>query len=223
MVTRTLKGALRAHGRQIRRKSALTTADLHQLISSFVLDKSLEPLTLNDALFITLLLTGFFGLLRLGELTLPNDPSIVNPSKTVQRTTLRMTSANYQFMLPANKVDPFFEGNRIIIRSTDDVLNPRSHFLRYLAMRDSRFPFHSQLFLDESGSIPTRRWFLSKLHQFLPGEYGGQSLRAGGATWLAQIGTPPHIIQAIGRWNSDTWKIYIRQHPILLQSLTTHS
>ncbi|KIJ94651.1 hypothetical protein K443DRAFT_110073, partial [Laccaria amethystina LaAM-08-1] len=53
------------------------------------------------------------------------------------------------------------------------------------------------------------------------------SLRAGGATSLAENGVPPSIIQAIGRWPSDAFKIYILKSPVLIQALlfgqTTHS
>jgi hypothetical protein len=120
---------------------------------------------------------------------------------------------------PSRQQDRPFEGNRIIIRATSDYLDPRSHFLRYLKQRDRAFPFHSHLFLDQTGSVPSRHWFLQRLHQCMPIDYGGQSLRAGGATWLAQLGTDSSIIQASGRWKSDTWRIYIRQHPLLLQAL----
>ena len=42
---------------------------------------------------------------------------------------------------------------------------------------------------------------------------------AGGATTLAELKIPPHLIQAAGRWSSEAWKIYIRKHPILLAHL----
>ncbi len=45
----------------------------------------------------------------------------------------------------------------------------------------------------------------------------GQSMRAGGATGLAEDGTAPHIIQATGCWLTDTFQIYIQKNPVLLQ------
>jgi hypothetical protein len=44
-------------------------------------------------------------------------------------------------------------------------------------------------------------------------------MRAGGATYLASLGTPPEIIRALGRWSSDAWELYIRLHPTLLHFL----
>jgi hypothetical protein len=42
----------------------------------------------------------------------------------------------------------------------------------------------------------------------MPPDYGGQSLRAGSATWLAQLGTESSIIQASGWWKSNTWNSF---------------
>ena len=44
-------------------------------------------------------------------------------------------------------------------------------------------------------------------------------MRAGGATSLAENGVPPNLIQAIGRWVSSAFQIYIRKNPVLLQAL----
>ena len=63
-------------------------------------------------------------------------------------------------------------------------------------------------------------WFLTRLHHFVPrGEYGGHSLQSGDATALALDGVRPELIQATGRWSSDTFQLYIRQHPVLTQQL----
>ncbi|KAJ3832035.1 hypothetical protein F5878DRAFT_548726, partial [Lentinula raphanica] len=40
----------------------------------------------------------------------------------------------------------------------------------------------------------------------------GHSVRAGSATFFASLGVSESIIQAMGRWSSDAWKIYIRDH-----------
>jgi hypothetical protein len=55
----------------------------------------------------------------------------------------------------------------------------------------------------------TRGWFMRKLRKFFPKDIGGQSMRAGGATSLAEAGVAPPVIQAIGWWASNTFQIYI--------------
>jgi hypothetical protein len=107
----------------------------------------------------------------------------------------------------------------VLIQSTnvdDDAWAP---FTKYLSLRDRLFPFRAELWLTSKGTIPTRSWFLRILHRHLSGNIGGQSLRAGGATALAEAGIPPHLIQAIGRWSSEAFNIYIRKHPVLLAAL----
>jgi hypothetical protein len=46
-------------------------------------------------------------------------------------------------------------------------------------------------------------------------------MHAGGATCLASSGATPAIIQAAGRWASNTFQIYIQKNPILLQASCT--
>lgn len=43
-------------------------------------------------------------------------------------------------------------------------------------------------------------------------DYSGHSFRAGGATDLFEGGAPPRIIQLTGRWRSDAYLLYIRDH-----------
>jgi hypothetical protein len=44
-------------------------------------------------------------------------------------------------------------------------------------------------------------------------------MRAGGATTLAEAGVSPHLIQAAGRWSSDTFTHYVRKNPFMFQAL----
>ncbi|KAF8145169.1 hypothetical protein K438DRAFT_2099940, partial [Mycena galopus ATCC 62051] len=89
----------------------------------------------------------------------------------------------------------------------------------YLALRDAHFPHHPALFVREDSSIPTCSWFLGRLHEFFDKDITGHSLRAGGATSLAEAGVAPEKIQAIGRWALNTFHIYMRKNPTLLQSM----
>ncbi len=80
---------------------------------------------------------------------------------------------------------------------------------------------HSALWLRANGNIPTRSFFIRKLHFFFDKEIGGQLMCAGGATFLAKKGTPPSLIQAHGCWSLDAFLIYIRKNPALLIDLIT--
>jgi hypothetical protein len=85
----------------------------------------------------------------------------------------------------------------------------------YISLRDRLHQGRLALFLREDGSIPTRSWFDSKFFALLSREFGGHSARAGGATFYASLGLSEDIIQAIGRWSSKAWKIYIRDNPTI--------
>jgi hypothetical protein len=105
------------------------------------------------------------------------------------------------------------------LRRNSLACNPLDLFRQYLISRDQRFPLLSPLWLRADGTVPTRSFFIRRLRGFFNKDIAGQSMRAGGATSLAENGVPPHIIQAIGRWASISWQIYIRKHPVLIQAL----
>jgi len=56
-------------------------------------------------------------------------------------------------------------------------------------------------------------WFDAKIFSFLGCDYGGHSAHARGATFFAGLGLSEDVIQAMGRWFSGAWKIYIRDNP----------
>ena len=107
--------------------------------------------------------------------------------------------------------------------SHDLLSAPLPIFCQYLRSRDRLFPFSPELWLRSDGYIPLRSWFMRHFPQILPHSFSGHSLHAGGATALAEHGVPPHIIQALGRWSSDAFQVYIRRHPALLASFLIHN
>ena len=214
LVTKTLAGCRKMFPSAASRKRPVTRAELVNISQQYNSSSSFD-----DTLALAILLTGFHGLMRLGELTWPDNKDLRDYRKVVMRNSVQVNPGSFQFTLPGHKADRLFEGSLVLIQSTelgDDAWAP---FTRYLERRDRRFPLRAELWLKEDGTIPTRAWFLRFLHHHLAGDIGGQSLRAGGATALAEAGIPPYMIKAIGRWSSDAFQIYIRRHPILLAAL----
>ena len=212
LVRRTLQGCMRMRGTATTRKRALTVDDLQ-----LVIDHYQNSPRHDDLLFVAMILTGFFSLLRLGEMTFPDDVSLQNWKKVTRRNTVRIQDGLYEFTLPGHKADRFFEGNKIMIPAHRFNLHPRHHFVAYVTSRDTIHPVASPLWLTEAGSIPTRSFFLNRLQLFFARDVAGQSMRAGGATALAEHGVSPAIIQASGRWASEAFLVYIRRNPTLLQ------
>ena len=90
-----------------------------------------------------------------------------------------------------HKADRLWEGSTIILEHRTGPLNPIPFFSSYLASQDSTFPHLPDLWLNDTGNIPSRSWFISKLRSIIPSnEIAGHSLCAGGATALALAGTP---------------------------------
>jgi hypothetical protein len=214
VVSRTLKGCKRLYNTPTKRKRALTFEDLDRVILFYH-----QSVSHDDFLFSAMLLTGFFALMRLGELADPDKVALRDPRKSIRRTTVQLTASKFAFFLPGHKGDQFFEGNTVIIPANDSLHDPHRTFVRYLSSRDRLFPLSSALWLREDGTKPTRSWFIRRLHFFFATDVGGQSMRAGGATALAELGTPGDLIQAIGRWKTESFRIYIRKHPVLLHAL----
>jgi hypothetical protein len=213
---RTLTGCKRLMGVPTNRKRALTMHDLQIVITHY---SEIPSPKHDDLLFLSQLITGFFALMRLGELTISDDKSLVDYRKITARTSVSLSDDDYRFFLPSHKGDRTFEGNIIIIQKHTSSIDPLSFFKRYLRSRDHLFPFSSDLWLRADGSRPTRSFFIRRMRLFFSNDVAGQSMRAGGATSLAENGVPPNLIQAIGRWASPAFQVYIRKNPVLLQAL----
>jgi hypothetical protein len=213
-----MKGCLKMRGQPVRRKRPLSHDDLLSLILKYHKSKKHD-----DLLFAALIVTGFHGLLRLGELTFPDSSYLWDWRKVTKRSSLVVDQRHYEFLLPAHKADRIFEGNKVFISSfPSSDIDPFPVFSRYLSSRDHLFPAASPLWLTSSGRVPTRSFFMSRLRRFFPKTFAGASMRAGGATYLATIQTPPEIIRALGRWSSEAWEVYIHVHPAFLHALLSH-
>jgi hypothetical protein len=214
LVKRTLKGALRRHGRPTIRKSPLTTTHLCTIADS--LHESRDH---DDMLFHCMINTGFTGLLRLGEMAVSDNPCLRDSRKVVSRSSLSWVENEYEFLLPAHKADTTFEGNRVHIARIINAPDPLLIMVLYVVSRDRLFPLHPQLWLRSNGTSPTRSWFIGRLGSFCPPDIAGQSMRAGGATALAEAGAPGELIRGAGRWSSDAFERYIRKNVIVLHAL----
>jgi hypothetical protein len=148
-----------------------------------------------------------------------DNPQLRNFRKVVLRNSLEWIGNDYKFLLPAHKTDTSFEGNRVHITKIIGAPDPCPIMQRYISSRDQLFPLHPQLWLRTNGTSPTRSWFLRRLRQFCPPDIAGQSIRAGGATALAEAGAPADLIRGAGRWTSNAFERYLRKNVIVLHAL----
>lgn len=211
----TLSGCNKLRGTATRRICSLLRSDFAALAPSYNASSSH-----NNSLFFAVLLNGIFGLMRQGEIVIPNRFDLQYPLEVIMRPSVELLTDGLSFFLPSHKANRFFNGNRVIIQNTNGAENPVPPFTKYLTSRDKLFSFRPQLWLRANGTNPTRNWFLRRLEShFNKTDFSGHSLRAGSATALAEAGVPAHMIQAIRRWASEAFQFYIRHHHVLLAAL----
>lgn len=211
LVQRVIAGSRKVRADPIRRKLPLTTSHLLAFEAAYLLSKDYD-----DLLMFTILTVGFFALHRLGELIWPDDLSLRDWRKVVKRASLSFSDGRACYHLPYHKTDRFFAGTSIMITthsSAHSPIDPVATLRSYLAVRDRRHGALPALFVCHDGSIPTRSWFERRFHRLLGAEFGGVSLRSGGATYYARLGISEPILMALGRWKSETFRIYIRDNP----------
>ena len=139
--------------------------------------------------------------------------------KVILRQTLAIDTNGYSFTLPTHKTARLGHGNTILVRAFPASPDPVPIMLHYVRSRDHLFYSSPELWLTGDGHVPTRAWFTRRLRKACGMEFSGHSMRAGGATTLALSGTPPYVIQAIGRWASEEWQKYVHKHAYLQQAL----
>jgi len=215
LVVQTLSGMKKLHrGLTLHCCHLLTEEDLLLLLARY------DTNSYDDCLFLAIVFCGFHMLLRVGELTDPDSVAKRSFLKTTLRNTLNIWSDRYSYHLPYHKGDHFFEGNIVMVLSVLQASRcPVNWMKRYIMLRDAHFPLLPELWLTSIGCTPTYTWVISRLRTTLDNEVRGHSLRSGGATALALAGASDDVIQSMGRWASDTFRIYIRKHLVLLHAL----
>lgn len=116
---------------------------------------------LDNRLFIALLTTGFFGLLRLEELTDSNNPCLIDRRKMIRHDSVTISPNNIHFLLPSSKTDHFFQGNHVLLCCNNCHNDPVITFSCYLEQRDKTFPSATWLWLMSQGEPLSQRWFLT--------------------------------------------------------------
>ncbi|KAG2743561.1 hypothetical protein P692DRAFT_20666066, partial [Suillus brevipes Sb2] len=193
LVTRTLQGCKRRLSKPVRQKIPLGLDDLARIVDVVQHDNDCRY---DNTLFLAMLLTGFKTLQRLGEMTWPDATKLQSYKKVALRHTLSSTTTCASYMLPYQKNDSLRQGCKILIQAEPhSTIDPLVHMLRYLDARDSTFLHHPALWVTSTGIIPTRSWFLRRLHHFGGSAFSGHSMRAGGATALAAAGMSLDLIQ----------------------------
>jgi hypothetical protein len=159
---------------------------------------------------------GFFGFLRVGEMTAPGDATYdasVHLSISDIAVDNSKSPAVVRVTIKASKTDPFRKGVELYLGKTGTTVCPVTAMVSYLCVRGMS---SGALFLFSDGRLLTRQRFVEALRTALgeanvpQDQYCGHSLRIGAATTAAAKGMDGSIIKTLGRWESVAYLQYIK-------------
>lgn len=159
---------------------------------------------------------GFFGFLRVGEMTAPQQGAF-DPDCHLSFADIAVDNpANPSFMrvtIKQSKTDPFRQGVQLFIGRTWTDLCPVAAMLGYL---DVRGPGPGPLLCFDDGAGLTRPRFVAHIREALraagvdESRYNSHSFRIGAATTAAARGIEGCVIKTLGRWESAAYMQYVR-------------
>ena len=163
----------------------------------------------HRALLKAMLTVGFFGLMRIGELTMSKQKVVPLHlhQLSFMSTYLSISITHFkhnQSLLPLEVP--------IQVQSMPEIC-PVRHLLYYLSLRGYE---PDPLFAFPTLSPIPRQFFSKHLNKlisfsgFQGSRYKSHSLRIGGASYYASLGYTNTQIQILGRWDSDAFIKYIR-------------
>ena len=165
------------------------------------------------SLFKAMCTTAFFAFLRIGEITsCPRSLTVLQLNQVVQLvdnsgqiTAFKITFADFKHSYNQPKV------SLTLTRRAD--ICPVQNLLDYLAFRGLTA---GPLFRTRDGRAVARKTFTDNLALTFSAcgldstKYKGHSFRIGAATFAAESGFSDAQIRAMGRWQSDAFRKYIR-------------
>lgn len=172
---------------------------------------SFSFLVADDVALWAVMTVAVYGLFRAGELVKKGESFLL-------RQDVTWTDEYFEIHLRTSKTDVFGVGTTCRVYKNGSASCPYSAFQRHwLRARDKSST--GAAFQTSSGSPYTYRKLHAEIKQrmiqlgFSKSEVGTHSLRAGGATTLAMMGCPTHLIKARGRWSSLAFQGYIHVPP----------
>jgi len=130
------------------------------------------------------------------------------------RRNIRWCENGLNIHLENSKTDPFNQGTDIKIYATNNNLCPIKWIRRIWENAENKK--EDAPVFQVQGKPLTYSGFQKALKLLIKNikldekKYSSHSLRIGGATTLALLGYPAHVIQKMGRWKSLTYQLYTR-------------
>ena len=205
-----LKGVKRVKGCSVNQKLPITLAILYEIRARFNITKP------RDLLFLTACLLAVFSLLRKSSL-LPASPGQFSPIRHPCRGDLTLSSRGLALRVKYSKTLQFRERiHRVPLPYLQGhPLCPVTAITALLCWQPRQLSPVSPLLTLPSGQLLTQAAFQARLRAILQScgldanSYTGHSFRRGAATTMFQAGLSGEIIQLLGDWKSDAYKLYL--------------
>ncbi len=211
----TLKGIRRSQGDSPRLRLPITISALRDLKTQ--LHHSRDICLHDKRMLWASFCLAFYGFLRASEYTSRYAHSF-DAQTTLCRRDLQLTQSSIAVTLKASKTDPFRQGCTLHIAATSTSTCPAAALAKYLSLSKTALP-ETPLFRFHDGTYLTRQTLTIHIRNLLTmagyeaAHFASHSFRIGAATTAAAAGLPDWTIQALGRWSSSCYTLYIRTPP----------
>lgn len=188
------------------KRVGFTLMDVHRLV------KDIDVLVQGGLVQRGVILVGFWGLARLGELTRAND----HPEIFIRRKDISFNDdrSHAKIKLRLAKTAAPGEAQYIHLAKQPNTLDPINAVLSIL--RHVSGSPDDPLCPNEDRSEPVRKSLIMKyIRKFKPPNdrtWSGHSLRIGGASLRAHYGNSAESLKRAGRWRSSCYKLYVRKY-----------
>jgi hypothetical protein len=199
------------------KRSPMTVATITSLATKFVLTNPL------DAAVFACLTTTFFSAARLGEFTLPSLKSFV-PALHVKPSDVHRNQDRHGlqvtvFKLPRTKCS--VEGEEVFWAEQQGISDPQAALFNHLSVNNPppNLPLFSWKHPNGLRGL-TRTEFLKRIN-LAAEELGidslkGHGIRIGATLEYLLRGVPFDVVKSIGRWSSEAFLLYLRQHAVII-------
>ena len=205
-----LRGIKRDKGSAVHRKLPMTPDILLKIRSALCLA---QP---KDLLFWVTCLVSFFGLLRKSSL-LPTSVHTFNPNYHPCLSDLAKSPNGLALRIKGSKTVQFQE-RQYLIPLPFLPAHPLCVCTALLALRHQQprhWPTSAPLLALPSGHLLTQPAFTAQLRDVLHScglpahAYSAHSFRRGAASYMFEVGLPGELIQVLGDWKSQCYRIYL--------------
>ena len=212
-----LRGAARVQPMPLPRRKPLTIKQMQRIL------QNLDITTNEQAAVATCLTTTFYACARLGEFTVrtvsefspKNHITINNVSFQHDRFFNKVTA----FSIPRTKTT--VTGEVVFWAKQNNATDPQLFFFNHLSLNEPGPKDHLFAFKTHSKKVPmTRNIFLRNIQ--LAAKKGnveftsGHSIRIGATLEYLLRGVPFEVVKQIGRWSSNAFTLYLREHGRIL-------